>query len=110
MSSNVSVCRFCRQAGEKLFLKGARCRTNKCAMEKRSTAPGQHGKRFGGEQNLATGAIFHAFQQLQVLFELAAIDRKVGCRIFIRFHEVECSRRGEKRKPRNTRKPQKLGC
>jgi small subunit ribosomal protein S4 len=48
--SSGSVCRLCRQADEKLFLKGARCRTAKCAMEKRSTAPGQHGKRFGAKK------------------------------------------------------------
>lgn len=36
-------CRQCRRAGEKLFLKGARCYTKKCAIEKRNYAPGQHG-------------------------------------------------------------------
>ena len=45
MASDSSVCRDCRQAGEKLFLKGTRCRTNKCPMEDRATSPGQHGKR-----------------------------------------------------------------
>ncbi len=37
------VCRLCRRAGEKLFLKGARCFTPKCAIERRSAPPGQHG-------------------------------------------------------------------
>lgn len=37
------VCRQCRREGEKLFLKGERCFTGKCAMEKRAQAPGQHG-------------------------------------------------------------------
>ncbi|MBQ7380542.1 MAG: 30S ribosomal protein S4 [Clostridia bacterium] len=37
------VCRLCRREGTKLFLKGERCMTGKCAIDRRSTAPGQHG-------------------------------------------------------------------
>lgn len=37
-------CRLCRREGQKLFLKGERCYSTKCAMEKRSYAPGQHGQ------------------------------------------------------------------
>jgi len=37
-------CRKCRREGQKLFLKGDRCMTNKCAIERRNYAPGQHGK------------------------------------------------------------------
>jgi small subunit ribosomal protein S4 len=37
-------CKFCRREGEKLFLKGARCLTDKCAIERRQYAPGQHGQ------------------------------------------------------------------
>ncbi|MFH1856798.1 MAG: 30S ribosomal protein S4 [Candidatus Omnitrophota bacterium] len=37
-------CRLCRREGTKLFLKGTRCATVKCAFEKRGYAPGQHGK------------------------------------------------------------------
>ena len=36
-------CRQCRREGQKLFLKGERCTTKKCALEKRPVAPGQHG-------------------------------------------------------------------
>lgn len=39
-----SVCRLCRREGEKLFLKGERCYTAKCAIERRQYGPGQHGK------------------------------------------------------------------
>jgi small subunit ribosomal protein S4 len=39
-----AVCRQCRREGIKLFLKGARCFTDKCAFERRGYAPGQHGK------------------------------------------------------------------
>lgn len=38
------VCRLCRREGEKLFLKGERCYTNKCAIERREGGPGQHGR------------------------------------------------------------------
>jgi small subunit ribosomal protein S4 len=38
------VCRLCRREGIKLFLKGERCYTEKCAIEKRNFIPGQHGK------------------------------------------------------------------
>jgi small subunit ribosomal protein S4 len=38
------VCRHCRREGMKLFLKGERCHTEKCAIEKRNFPPGQHGK------------------------------------------------------------------
>lgn len=39
-----AVCRLCRREGKKLFLKGARCYTGKCAVDRRLYAPGQHGK------------------------------------------------------------------
>lgn len=42
-----SVCRLCRREGLKLFLKGDRCFTDKCAIERRSYAPGQHGQKSG---------------------------------------------------------------
>jgi len=38
------VCRLCRREGMKLFLKGERCYTEKCAIEKRNVPPGQHGR------------------------------------------------------------------
>lgn len=38
------VCKLCRREGEKLFLKGARCLSPKCAIERRSYPPGEHGK------------------------------------------------------------------
>ena len=40
-------CRQCRREGEKLFLKGEKCFTDKCAIERRSYAPGQHGQKSG---------------------------------------------------------------
>jgi len=40
-----AVCKLCRREGVKLFLKGTRCYTDKCALDKRAYAPGQHGQR-----------------------------------------------------------------
>ncbi len=40
-----ALCRLCRREAEKLFLKGDRCYTEKCAIERRKYAPGQHGQR-----------------------------------------------------------------
>jgi small subunit ribosomal protein S4 len=39
------LCRLCRREGVKLYLKGERCYTSKCAIERRKSAPGQHGQR-----------------------------------------------------------------
>ena len=39
-----SRCRLCRREGMKLFLKGSRCFSDKCAFERRGYAPGEHGK------------------------------------------------------------------
>ena len=40
-----SVCKLCRREGEKLFLKGARCESPKCALTRKNYAPGQHGMK-----------------------------------------------------------------
>src|SRR3977135_848655 len=48
MARNLDAkCRQCRREGEKLFLKGEKCFTDKCAIERRSSAPGQHGQKSG---------------------------------------------------------------
>ena len=39
-----AVCKLCRREGQKLFLKGERCYTGKCAIDRRAYAPGQHGQ------------------------------------------------------------------
>lgn len=41
-----ALCRICRREGEKLFLKGDRCHTDKCALERRKYPPGQHGQGY----------------------------------------------------------------
>ena len=46
-----AVCKLCRRQGEKLFLKGTKCQTEKCAVSKRAYPPGQHGQ--GRRQKLS---------------------------------------------------------
>ena len=47
-------CRLCRREGEKLFLKGEKCHTSKCAIENRAFPPGQHGQRLSRLSDYAT--------------------------------------------------------
>ncbi len=56
-----AVCKLCRREGKKLFLKGERCYTQKCAFERRSYAPGQHGQ--GRKKTSEYGLQLRAKQQ-----------------------------------------------
>ena len=47
MARDLDKCRHCRREGEKLFLKGEKCFTDKCAVDRRGYAPGQHGQKSG---------------------------------------------------------------
>lgn len=55
-----AVCKLCRREGQKLFLKGARCYTDKCAITRRAYAPGQHGQ--GRKKNSEYGLQLRAKQ------------------------------------------------
>ena len=55
-----AVCRLCRREGQKLFLKGDRCYTDKCAIARRAYAPGQHGQ--GRKKNSEYGVQMRAKQ------------------------------------------------
>ena len=61
------VCKLCRREGEKLFLKGERCFTPKCSFDKRSFAPGQHGRTAGrgGGKGMGTGRASDFARQLR---------------------------------------------
>jgi len=83
------VCKLCRREGEKLFLKGQRCFTPKCSFERRSYAPGQHGK----------GAQFRRRRESDYHRQLRAKQkarRTYGIleRQFHRYYEVSSGRRG----------------
>ena len=79
------VCRLCRREGMKLFLKGSRCMTDKCAIERRSYAPGQHGQ---GRQRISEYNIqlrekqklkrIYGLQERQFRGVFERAERKVG--------------------------------
>jgi small subunit ribosomal protein S4 len=68
MISNAASCRECRSAGEKLFLKGARCRTPKCAIEKEIPSPGQHGKKAGTRKLSEYGKQLREKQKVKLMY------------------------------------------
>ena len=61
-----AVCKLCRREGKKLFLKGDRCYTGKCAFERRSYAPGQHGQN--RSKNSEYGLQLRAKQQARCYY------------------------------------------
>ena len=79
-------CRQCRREGEKLFLKGEKCFTDKCAVERRSYPPGQHGQRKNqriseyGTQLREKQKLRRVYGVLEKQFRMAykAADRKRG--------------------------------
>ena len=89
-------CRLCRREGEKLFLKGARCYTHKCAISRREYAPGQHGVKrtklsnFGLQlrEKQKVKRIYHLFErQFRNYFEKASRSKGVTGTILLQFLE-----------------------
>lgn len=83
------VCRLCRREGEKLFLKGERCFTPKCAFERRGYAPGQHGKssQFRRKRESDFNRQLRAKQKARRVYGI--VERQ-----FRRYYEVSLQRRG----------------
>jgi small subunit ribosomal protein S4 len=87
------VCKLCRREGEKLYLKGERCFTPKCAFEKRSFAPGQHGRTAGrgGGANMGRSSDFarqlRAKQKARRIY--GVLERQ-----FRRYYDTAITRRG----------------
>lgn len=87
------VCKLCRREGEKLYLKGERCFTPKCAIERRNFAPGQHGRtgsRSGGNR---TGRESDYLRQLRAKQRARRVYGILE-RQFRRYYEVANQRRG----------------
>jgi len=95
MSKNLSpVCKLCRREGDKLYLKGERCFTPKCSFEKRSFAPGQHGRtgsRSGGGNR--TGRESDYLRQLRAKQRARRVYGILE-RQFRRYYEVANQRHG----------------
>src|SRR5512142_2384757 len=89
------VCKLCRREGEKLYLKGERCFTPKCAIEKRAYAPGQHGKTAGRGGRRGGGATGESDFARQLRAKQKA-RRVYGVfeRQFRRYYETALGRRG----------------
>jgi small subunit ribosomal protein S4 len=102
MSKSIGpVCKLCRREGEKLFLKGERCYTPKCAIEKRNFAPGQHGRTAsrggggggGGGGGSRTGRESDFARQLRAKQRARRVYGVLE-RQFRRYYEVSLQRRG----------------
>ncbi len=83
------VCKLCRREGEKLFLKGERCFTPKCAFERRAYAPGQQGKssQFRRRRDSDYNRQLRAKQKARRIYGI--LERQ-----FRRYYEVSLQRRG----------------
>ena len=83
------VCKLCRREGEKLFLKGARCYTPKCAFERRGYPPGMHGKgaQFRRKRESDYNRQLRAKQKARRVY--GVLERQ-----FRRYYEVSLRRRG----------------
>lgn len=83
------VCRLCRREGEKLFLKGERCFTSKCSVERRAYAPGQHGKssQFRRRRDSDYNRQLRAKQKARRIYGI--LERQ-----FRRYYEGSLQRRG----------------
>lgn len=80
-------CSKCRQAGEKLYLKGAKCRSAKCTLESRSEAPGQHAKKTASKKTSEYGKQLQEKQQVKFMYGM--FERQ-----FHRFFEIATKQRG----------------
>jgi small subunit ribosomal protein S4 len=83
------VCKLCRREGEKLFLKGERCFTPKCSVEKRDYPPGEHGKgaQFRRRRESDYNRQLRAKQKARRIYGI--LERQ-----FRRYYEVSLQRRG----------------
>ncbi len=82
-------CKICRREGEKLFLKGERCYTPKCAFERRSYPPGQHGKsaQYRRSRESDFSRQLRAKQKARRIYDISE-------RQFRRYYETALQRRG----------------
>lgn len=87
MANSLSSCKQCRQVGEKLFLKGAKCRTAKCILEVRPTHPGQHGRKIGTKKMSEYGKQLREKQKVKLMYMV--LEKQ-----FRRFFDIASKRKG----------------
>jgi small subunit ribosomal protein S4 len=80
-----AVCRLCRREGTKLFLKGERCYTGKCAVDRRGYPPGQHGQ---GRKRVSEYAL-HLREKQKARRTYGVLERQ-----FRRYYDLAARRRG----------------
>jgi small subunit ribosomal protein S4 len=83
------VCKLCRREGEKLFLKGERCFTPKCAFDRRSFIPGQHGRSNQGRNERVSDYARQLRAKQKARREYGILERQ-----FRRYFSVALKRRG----------------
>src|SRR5687767_11808772 len=87
------VCKLCRREGEKLYLKGERCFTPKCAIDRRDFAPGQHGRTGNRRGGNRSGRESDYLRQLRAKQRARRVYGVLE-RQFRRYYEVALQRRG----------------
>lgn len=87
MTNFVGACRKCRQVGEKLFLKGTKCRTPKCPLEGHATTPGQHGRKPGSKKVSEYGKQLREKQKVKLMY--GVLEKQ-----FRRFFELAVKQKG----------------
>jgi small subunit ribosomal protein S4 len=87
------VCKLCRREGEKLYLKGERCFTPKCALEQRAFPPGQHGRTGSRSSKGGTGRASDYARQLRAKQKARRVYG-IFEKQFRRYYETALSRRG----------------
>src|SRR5215813_672429 len=80
---NGPVCRLCRREGMKLFLKGERCYTEKCAIEKRNMPPGQHG-RLRKAKMVGYGVQLREKQKVKRIYRMGLATSRAQARQLVR--------------------------
>src|SRR5574340_722929 len=81
------VCKLCRREGVKLFLKGDRCMSSKCAIERRNTRPGQHGQ---ARQRKQSGYALQLREKQKVRRTYGVLERQ-----FRRYYDIAARRPGK---------------
>lgn len=76
------VCKLCRREGQKLFLKGTKCFTDKCPIERRAYPPGQHGA--GNQRRRKSSEYSHQLREKQKVKRIYGVSEKPFRNMFVK--------------------------